>query len=318
MSKKNTIPLHKMIQKTASYALVALCLATPASAATLRMQALLDTDNLTVGDVFEDISAEKANHILGPAPLPGKDMVLDTNTLMRISSAMGLSWRPAHAQQNLVVRRNATIIERDAIESRIREELIAKGLNGTFDISFTTGTPVMTLKSNSDPVFEVSSLDYDRHKNTFRTVLMAPSVQNPQTSITVAGQIRQKIAVPVLKSTVKNGETISRHDVDYIELYEREIQPDTVLDAHSLIGMTPRRFVAAGKPIQMINLESPKLVSRGDNVTLIFSGSTLLLTAKGKAMSHGGKGDMVRVVNIASNRPLEGIITGPGQVTVTP
>jgi flagella basal body P-ring formation protein FlgA len=29
-------------------------------------------------------------------------------------------------------------------------------------------------------------------------------------------------------------------------------------------------------------------------------------------------GDLVRVVNVASNRPIEGIITGAGQVSVTP
>jgi flagella basal body P-ring formation protein FlgA len=103
-----------------------------------------------------------------------------------------------------------------------------------------------------------------------------------------------------------------------VKIYEREVQPDMILDAESLVGLTPRRIVSAGKPVRNIDVEMPELVARGDSVTLVFDSAPLYLTAKGKALQNGGKGDLVRVINIASNRSIEGVVTGDRQVTVAP
>jgi flagella basal body P-ring formation protein FlgA len=117
---------------------------------------------------------------------------------------------------------------------------------------------------------------------------------------------------------MKNGDIIGERDIDSIEIYAKELQPDMILDTETLVGMTPRRVMAPGKPVRGIDIITPELVSRGDNVTLVFDSAPLFLTAKGKALQNGGKGDMVRVVNVASNRTIEGTVTADGTVVVTP
>jgi flagella basal body P-ring formation protein FlgA len=39
-----------------------------------------------------------------------------------------------------------------------------------------------------------------------------------------------------------------------------------------------------------------------------------MLTAAGKALDDGGRGELIRVVNIQSNRTIDATVAAPGQV----
>jgi flagella basal body P-ring formation protein FlgA len=289
-----------------------------ALAATLKPVAVISEEALTVGDIFDGVAAEKASYILGPGPAPGKDMVLDARTLMRIAIALDLPWRPDSSADSVTVRRDAVVIEQSAIDAGLRDALVSKGLDSLFEIAYSAGAPAIALKPGLPATFDVSALELDRTRDTFRATISAPSADDPQAVLNLSGTIRHMVQVPVLKSTLKNGDIIGARDIDSIAVYARDLQSDMVLDGESIVGLTPRRVAPAGKPLRGMDLEAPELVSRGDNVTLVFDSAPLFLTAKGKALQNGGMGDLVRVVNVASNRPIEGIITGAGQVSVTP
>ena len=94
------------------------------------------------------------------------------------------------------------------------------------------------------------------------------------------------------------------------------INSGTILSAADLVGMTPRRMVLDGKPIVANDVEAPRIVKRGESVTLNFKSGSLELSAMGKALEHGSKGDLVRVVNNSSNRTIEALVTGEREVTV--
>lgn len=289
-----------------------------ATAVSLKPAGLIAGESLTVGDIFSGLPADKASYILGPGPAPGKDMVLDARSLMRIAIALDMPWRPDSSATSITVRRDATVIGKDQIDAGLREALLSEGLDGSFDMNYSTGTPQIAMNPGLPMTFDVTALAYDRTKDTFTATLSAPSADDPQTVITVGGVIAHKVQIPVLRTTLKNGSLINERDLEMIEIFARELQPDMIIDAETAVGLTPRRVIAAGKPLRGIDLETPQLVSRGDNVTLVFDSSPLYLTAKGKALQSGGKGDLVRVVNVASNRSIEGLVSGSGQITVTP
>lgn len=289
-----------------------------ALAATLKPVAVLTGDVLTVGDLFDGVEAEKASYVLGPAPAPGKDMVLDARSLMRVAIALDLAWRPDSSASTITVRRDATIIDMDGIKSGIADAIRSKGLEDSFDLTFSMANPVIALPPGLPQTFDVTALEIDRTRDTFTASVAAPSADDPQTTMNLSGTIRYLVSVPVLRSTLKNGDIISERDIDSIEIFAKELQPDMILDNETLVGMTPRRVMAPGKPVRGIDIITPELVSRGDNVTLVFDSAPLFLTAKGKALQNGGKGDTVRVVNIASNRTIEGTVTADGTVIVTP
>jgi flagella basal body P-ring formation protein FlgA len=59
----------------------------------------------------------------------------------------------------------------------------------------------------------------------------------------------------------------------------------------------------------------PKLVRRGQPVTLTVRSGALTITAQGRALADGRESDMVRVVTSAS-RTLEGVVEASGAVRV--
>ena len=89
-----------------------------------------------------------------------------------------------------------------------------------------------------------------------------------------------------------------------------------MLNRAAMIGMTPRRFILAGRPLRSGDMVAPKIVSRGDLVTVLLNQGPLSLTAKGKALENGAKGDVIRVVNVSSNVTIEALVTGVNEVRV--
>ena len=60
---------------------------------------------------------------------------------------------------------------------------------------------------------------------------------------------------------------------------------------------------------------APKLVRRGQPVTLAVRSGALTITAQGRALADGREGDPVRVVT-PSSRTVEGIVEASGAVRV--
>ena len=95
---------------TVSAGIIALMVGSQAAlAASLKDSAVVETDTLTLGDLFDGLDHNR-DYVLGAAPQPGQDMVLGARTLYRIAKAMNLPWRPSNAAEQITVRRTATVI----------------------------------------------------------------------------------------------------------------------------------------------------------------------------------------------------------------
>lgn len=287
-----------------------------ALAATIKSVSMIEGDLLTAGHVFDDIPAEKAARVLGQAPKPGEDLILNAHTLLRIATVLDLSWRPVTASEQVVLRRAATVIDQSMIETILRQELREKGIEGTFEISFTSGRPQIILPQDQPQQAELVELDYNPQYDRFTAVLAAPSAKSPLARITVTGTTERIVSVPVLKGDLKNGDVISSNDLAWIDTPAKNIQHDMILDAGEMIGLTPRRMAMAGKPLRSRDLQAPQLVERGDRVTIILQSEKMYLTTEGKALQSGAKGDTIRVVNTGSNRSIEALVSAGKTVTV--
>lgn len=289
-----------------------------ALAATLKTQSTINADVLTLGDIFDGLGKDKATYVLGPAPKPGKDMTLNARTLMRVAVALDLQWRPSSITDQVTIRRDATVLKGDALNTIISQALKEHAdLDGDYDISYSGADPVMILPSDQSPDAEVVSLDYDRTSGRFEARLVAPSKDNPMTHLSVYGRFDEIVSIPVLNKTMKNGDIVTARDIEWADRKKRNIQHSMVLSAEELLGKTPRRIAMHGEPLQEKDLEMPRIVERGESVTIIYADGPILLTAKGRALQDGAKGEAVRVVNTTSSRPIEGLVSDIGTVTVT-
>ena len=64
------------------------------------------------------------------------------------------------------------------------------------------------------------------------------------------------------------------------------------------------------------DLAEPRLVVRGQAVTMVYAGGGLEITALGEALDQGSLGGVVRVMNPASRLVREAVVVGAGRVRI--
>ncbi len=119
---------------------------------------------------------------------------------------------------------------------------------------------------------------------------------------------------PVLARAVERGEILSSGDFTVEE--KNAAQARGALEPREADGMEASRRLAAGSVVRASDITAPRMVRRGEPVTIYLRSNGLTITAAGRALSNGAKGDMVRVVADATSRTLDGVVEGSGAVRI--
>ncbi len=288
----------------------------PANATTLKSNSAVEGDKLMLSDVFDDLPKGK-ERVLGASPEPGQQMVLNARTLLRIATALNLDWRPSYSGETITIKRAATIIPKSDVESAIKTSIEKHGITGDYDLTFTNSFTNIILPVSVPQTLAVKSIDIINDDKNFKAIVVAPSLEDPRQEITVLGTIQHMISIPVTADTFRQGMVLRDRDLITARIPLNDVKRDTALNTQDLIGMTPRRVIFPGKPISISDLEAPQIIARGDMVTMIFEDNGIRLTAKGKALENGAKGDFVRVANLATSRTVEAQVNAEREVIVS-
>lgn len=92
--------------------------------------------------------------------------------------------------------------------------------------------------------------------------------------------------------------------------------PGSLTSVEEAVGLEARVVLYAGRPIRPEDIGPPAIVDRNQIVTLIYRRGALTIAAEARAMSRGGVGDLIRVMNLASRSTVSGIVQTDGTVTV--
>jgi len=288
-----------------------------ATAASLRTSITVTDDVIRVGDVFEGVT-HSADFILAPAPLPGKDLVWDARTLLRVATAFDLSWRPSSAMDRVSIRRMANMISTDMLKAEIKQAIAENGVTEAFDIDFV-GNSVnqIILPYDVDPYVNILSFSFNLSRKTFTATIETPATNDGGSVKTnIVGQIHSLVNIPVLKKTVRRGETIGHHDITMLAVRGSDIMDNFAVSVDELVGMTPTRIIHGGMPVDRSDLNKPFLVNRGEMVTMRLNNGPIKLTAMARAMERGTKDDIIRLMNVDSKRMIEARITGLREAAV--
>lgn len=283
-------------------------------AATIKTTSTIDTEVVHLGDVFAD--TQNPDTVLGNSPELGKDMVLNATTLKRIANNYHVAWQPQSSSDQVIIRRSSQTVDQDMIMETLKSSLTEKGVTGNFTLSLTNENPIILLPGNVDATVEIASFNYTPGRDVFTAKLASPSVSNPLKTLEISGLINRTVSVPTLSATARKGDIISASDIAWVDLPERNVTKDTLLDADEIIGKTPQRVLTSGRIIRSNEVADPQLVSRGDDVTILYKSGGMILSAKGKSMQNGSEGDLIRVTNLSSARSMSAQVTGDRVVTV--
>jgi len=121
-----------------------------------------------------------------------------------------------------------------------------------------------------------------------------------------------RIVTPV--HDIARGDTIADSDLTYGTAEQGAMFGNVVTSMNQLDGMQTRRVLRAGEAVRADDVRKPVLVTKGSTVTMTFSAPGVQLSATGKAMSEGGLGETVVVLNPVSYRQVSATVIGAGQV----
>jgi flagellar basal body P-ring formation protein FlgA len=199
-------------------------------------------------------------------------------------------------------------------EALVRAALEASGAAGEFQI--VVDQPALPLGNAATLATEVviEQFQYDPTAGRFHGALVGTFEGRERFRLPIFGRAQPVLRVPALRRPVASDEVITAADLIWVQVPRAQVPPASLTEPAQIVGAQARRRLAAHRVLTERDLGPPLLVRRGHPVELIYAQAGLYVTALGVAQEDGTLGDPVRVINAASRRPLQGIVSGPDEV----
>lgn len=310
---------------------LALLLAIPAAAAAqtaddtplapaLKQNVIVTSDLVRIGDLVENAGAS-AQIAIFRAPDLGSTGTIAAARIVEAVRAHDVFAINTRGMNEITVTRASRSIANKDFEEKIASAIAsqfrmgeAKNIGITFDrdVSSIQAEP----GNNSD--LTITRLSFDPRSGRFDATLDLPGSNAVRRgSLRFTGIAAEVLDAAVLTRPLARGEVLRANDIVIERKPKRELMGDSVADSSLAVGMAARAPLRAGQILRRADLMKPELVARNEQITLIFQAPGLSLTVRGTAMEPGTEGDVIAVTNIQSKRQLQGVVTGPGQVTVS-
>src|ERR1700722_5601769 len=272
---------------------------------TIRTDSQVRTGVVRLSDLFTHVPQDTDRDI-ALAPPSGRPAIYGSVVLTKLAERYGLDWRAQSPTDHVTVSSTMTRIGEDTIRKAIAEKVKETGARGDIDISFDNKTIDVSLPADQAPDFTLNNFDYDPLTKRFRTELTTQNGSNP-VAIPLAGRVLIKQRVPVFAHRLEAGSVIAASDIDMIDVPDDRVNESVVTETSQLVGRELRHNTMEGEMLHTNDVMPPRLVTRGGLVTLKIQSAFMTLTAQGKSLQDGTRGETVRILNTQSNRMIEGI-----------
>lgn len=122
------------------------------------------------------------------------------------------------------------------------------------------------------------------------------------------------VVADILTRPIQRGDLLSEHD--FVPQEIAAAQARGIVSAQQAAGLEARRTLRSGVPVRASDLTEPRLVRRGEPVTITLRSGGLTISAIGRALADGALGEPVRVFSEATNQTLDGVVESAGRVRV--
>jgi flagellar basal body P-ring formation protein FlgA len=274
-------------------------------------------DVVRIGDLIEN-AGPVSDIAVFRAPDAGSTGSVPTERVLEAVRAHNLLIVDSAGVTDVEVTRVSRAIGRTDIERRIVRTFashFSSGEAGRFAVTFDREPRTIHVEPQATGDLQATRASYDPRSTRFDVTFDVPG--NGQQIVRYAGRLVETAPVVILTRPVGRGETIRASDLIVEQRPKAEVASDTVSGPDEIAGMAARQALRAGPPLRRADLVKPDMVKRDEPVTLIYEVPGIILTIRGKAIESGAEGDLINVLNIQSKRTVQGIVTGPGRVTMT-
>lgn len=115
---------------------------------------------------------------------------------------------------------------------------------------------------------------------------------------------------------LNRGAVVTREDIKLVEHDTSMLSPGYITEPDKIVGKLMKQSVAADMVLKQSMVSAPKLIKRGEQVTILAEGKGLQVRMAGKALMDGAKGEVITVKNNSSKRDIEVEVIGAGLARV--
>lgn len=316
--------------------IAAVCGVTRSAEIRLRSEAVPTSTLVTLSDVAkiyaaDDAEAERIGRIrLFPAPPAGQRRFLSAREVvdaLRLTGENVLDHVVSGASRVTVVGprpaappRAISAVDLERVKNRVRRvvgERLTPGVgNQTAErIDVVMDDPSASALVGAGGELSVVGALQDRAGE--QLVTLSYDDAGVERTIQLAVHIDEPERVVVATRSLHRGAVIREGDVTLVaRTHARRGTQNGFASIDSVLGMELTRAVAADRPITDSMIRRPRLVQRGDIVTVHSLGQGVRVSLEARAVEDGSAGDLIRVESLADRSAFFARVTGIQQVEV--
>jgi len=287
-----------------------------AEAASLRYEPTVTSKGVTLGDLFVGVG-HKAGRVVAAAPPLGQQMVFSARDLLWLAQEHGINWQPRGRGDDVLVRRFTQIVSLAQIEPLLTAELLQQVPGGDVSVRIYQSNLEFQLPGEVASDILIENLVFVPYQNRFSAQVVVTGGTLVERRV-ISGTVSVTTRLPVLVRAVEPGDVITASDIGWQSGAYGNRYGDLITDEADLIGKTPRRRLSVNQPLRERDVHRPRLVEKGSIVRIVLQTSRMTLSTQGKALDEGARGDIIRVANTRSHKIIEGVVTAPDTVDVSP
>ncbi|MBU0513171.1 MAG: flagellar basal body P-ring formation chaperone FlgA [Proteobacteria bacterium] len=257
---------------------------------------------------------------LGPSPALGQSGELHRRTIVaKLTPLLGqAAISRLRIPAVIYLTRERAALSSRLIEDKFREFVLGHmpwprdrvriyGVTYRGEINFSAGRVDITVVPVGHPIYrgEVALNFHIRIDDKLVKVLL------------VRGRVDVYSEVVVAVKAIAPGNVIGPGDVRVVKVNQANLSPGLATGPRQVIGLQVRTSFRPGQRIHLSQVKSPRLIRRGEEVTIVVETGGLRITAPGRALTDGHVGGRVSVLNLATKRKIMANVKHPGIVTVS-
>jgi flagellar basal body P-ring formation protein FlgA len=284
----------------------------------LRANVTVTGDVVRIGDLIEN-AGPAADVPIFRAPDLGTRGTVATERIVEAIRPQHLIGIDTRGLSEVIVTRASRPITPQEIAVRIAQVLEGQyGLGTARNIRVEFDREVRTLNVEPDATGElqVLALAYNPRTTHFDVSFDLPQSAALRRQMTrFTGTAVETIDAVTVDHPIERGEVLKASDL--VVQRRPKSEGPAITDLQMAAGLAARRSLRPGQPLHDADLMKPTIVQRNDAVTIIYEAPGFTLTLRGRAQDAGALGDTISVLNAESKRVVQGVVSGPGRVTVS-
>ena len=275
----------------------------------------VENNHILLGEVFTNFGIKK-NSRIAYSPKPGKSARFDAKWLYRVARAHGLKWRPLSLKTHVIVERASYEIYEDEVLDALKKAFYDRGYRNNIEIDMNNRSLSIHVSTNKNSTINITGLTVKKTTGRFIATLSVPGDSNNVQRFRLTGRVHRLMEIPTLNKNLKRNDVITKDDIEWIKVRSRKLRNGVLRDEEEIVGMAAKRRIPSNTPLTSNYLQRPKLVQKGDLVTVSLTSRGLQLTTRGRAQDSGSKGDIIRIRNHKSKKIIEAKVIGEDMVSV--